>query len=291
MGLKKFLFMRFPEGRAKALTFSYDDGVEQDVRLIEILNKHNMKGTFNLNGGLYAREDKVYPEGQVHRRMTKKAISALYADGRHEVAVHSYSHPYLETLTPAMVAYEIIKDREELESQFGKIIRGMAYPMGTFSDEVVDVLKNCGILYARTTKTTEKFDIPTDWLRLPATCHHKNPRLMELAQSFVEMKVGQHPKLFYVWGHAYEFEGADNWHVIEEFTEYMSGKEDSIWYATNGEIFEYIEDYKRLIFSADGSMVKNPTARTLWFSLNNHIISIAPGETLKLDVGVKESNL
>ena len=281
--MKKMLFMRFPEGRAKALTFSYDDGVEQDIRFIELLNKYGMKGTFNLNSGLYAAEDKIYPAGQVHRRMTEKAITELYADGRHEVAVHSYTHPFLETLTPAVMAHEIIKDREKLETQFGKIVRGMAYPMGTFSDEVVDVLKNCGILYARTTKTTENFDIPTDWLRLPATCHHKNPRLMELAEQFVTQKVNHHPKMFYLWGHTYEFEGLNNWNVIEEFTEYMSGKEDTIWYATNIEIFEYIEDYKRLIYSADGTIVKNPTARKLWFSLNGHIVSLDAGETKRLD--------
>ena len=204
MAMQKFLFMRFPEGRSKALTFSYDDGVKQDIRLIEILNKYNMKGTFNLNGGLYAKDE-------AGRRMTRSQIDALFADGRHEVAVHSYSHPFLETLPPAMAAYEIIKDRETLEGQFGRIVRGMAYPMGTFSDEVVDVLKSCGILYARTTKTTEKFDIPTDWLRLPATCHHKNPRLMELAKNFVEKNVRHHPQLFYVWGHSYEFDDNHNW--------------------------------------------------------------------------------
>lgn len=268
--------MRFPEGRAKALTFSYDDGVKQDVRLIELLNRYGMKGTFNLNGGMYAQE-----EG--HRRMTERAITELYADGRHEVAVHSYNHPFLETLTPAVMTYEIVKDREKLEAQFGKIVRGMAYPMGTFSDEVVDVLKSCGILYARTTKTTEKFDIPTDWLRLPATCHHNNPRLMELAQKFVERDVKRHPQMFYLWGHTYEFDDNDNWNVIEKFAEYMSGKEDSIWYATNMEIFEYIEDYRRLIYSVDGTMVKNPTARTLWFSLNGRTVSVSAGETKRLE--------
>lgn len=282
--MNKMLFMRFPEGRAKALTFSYDDGVKQDIRFIELLNRYNMKGTFNLNSGLYATEDKVYPAGRVNRRMTEKAITELYADGRHEVAVHSYTHPFLETLTPAVMAYEIVKDREGLEAQFGKIVRGMAYPMGTFSDEVVDVLKSCGILYARTTKTTEKFDIPTDWLRLPATCHHNNPRLMELAEKFVTMKVKHHPQLFYLWGHTYEFDDNDNWNVIEAFTEYMSGKEETIWYATNIEIFEYIEDYKRLIFSVDGTVVKNPTARTLWFALNGKTVSVEAGETKRLDV-------
>ena len=84
--------------------------------------------------------------------------------------------------------------------------------------------------------------------------------------------------------YTYEFEGNDNWNVIEEFTEYMSGKEDSIWYATNVEIFEYIEDYKRLIYSVDGTMVKNPTARTLWFALNGKTVSVEAGETKRLDV-------
>ena len=35
------LRMRFPGGRKKALTFSYDDGVEQDIRLIEIMKKND----------------------------------------------------------------------------------------------------------------------------------------------------------------------------------------------------------------------------------------------------------
>ena len=33
------IFMRYPEGRAKAVTFSYDDGKEQDRRLSSLFNK------------------------------------------------------------------------------------------------------------------------------------------------------------------------------------------------------------------------------------------------------------
>ena len=43
------VFMRYPEGRAKAVTFSYDDGVVQDKRLAEIFNKYGIKATFNFN--------------------------------------------------------------------------------------------------------------------------------------------------------------------------------------------------------------------------------------------------
>ncbi|MBQ2716635.1 MAG: polysaccharide deacetylase, partial [Clostridia bacterium] len=88
-------------------------------------------------------------------------------------------------------------------------------------------------------------------------------------------------KLFYIWGHTYEFEGDDNWNVIEEFAEFMGGRDD-IWYATNIEIFEYIKDFESLVYSVDGSIVTNPTARTLYYFYNGEIGSIAPGETKRV---------
>jgi hypothetical protein len=57
----------------------------------------------------------------------------------------------------------------------------------------------------------------------------------------------------------------------------MAGREQEIWYATNIEIYEYIEDYNRLIFAANGSMVQNPPNRTLWLSLSGQNYSIVPG--------------
>ena len=270
--------MRFPEGRNRALTFSYDDGVIQDMRLVALLNKYGMKGTFNLNSGLYKPED----EKSSNRRMTEKQVTELFAGGPHEVACHAYTHPSLAEIPVGVATYEVIKDREVLEAQFGTVIRGLAYPNGSISDTVVEALRSCGIAYARTVTSTEKFNLPTDWLRLPATCHHNNPRLMELAKSFVETPVKYGPKLFYLWGHTYEFDDNDNWNVIEEFTEYMGGREQEIWYATNMEIFEYIQDFERLITSADGLTLINPTARTLWFTCNQKIYSIASGETLRL---------
>ena len=52
--LKKMMkvYNCFPEGKAKALTMSYDDGKLQDERLVSIFNKYGIKGTFNLNYGL-----------------------------------------------------------------------------------------------------------------------------------------------------------------------------------------------------------------------------------------------
>lgn len=276
-------FMRFPGGLAKALTLSYDDGVEQDIRLMEILDKYGIKATFNINSGLYAPEGTVYPAGKAHRRLPESQIVPLYSNPNHEVAVHTLTHPRLEMMPAANVAYEVIKDRENLEEAFGRAVRGMAYPYGSYNDEVVQTLKSCGIVYSRTTQSTRRFDIPTDWLRLPATCHHKDSELMALATKFASIsKNANNPQLFYLWGHSYEFEMDDNWNVIEEFAEFIGGRDD-IWYATNIEVYEYIEDYNRLIHSADGTIIKNPTSRTLYFALlGGPAYSIAPGETIKI---------
>jgi hypothetical protein len=105
---------------------------------------------------------------------------------------------------------------------------------------------------------------------------------MELAKQFVEMRVHNHPKLFCLWGHTFEFGQANNWSIVEEFASLVANRED-IWYATNIEIFQYMRDFSRLEYSADCAIIHNPTARTIYFSLGfSDIRSIAPGETLKI---------
>lgn len=273
------LIMRFPKGKAKALTLSYDDGVEQDIRLMEIMDKNGLKGTFNLNSGLYAPEGTVYQEGAFHRRLTARQVTEAYAHSGHEVAVHGLTHPFLEQLPENMAMWELLKDRENLENQFHTIVRGMAYPFGTYDDKTVDCLKKAGLVYGRTVISSHSFDIPKDWLRLEATCHHNDPELMSLAKKFVEETPYGNPWLFYLWGHSYEFEVNDNWNIIEEFAAFTGGHDD-IWYATNIQIYNYIQAWQRLEFSVDGSLAYNPTATELYFQISmekQEVHCIQPG--------------
>lgn len=272
------IFMRFPGGKARALTLSYDDGVEQDIRLIGIMKQYGLKGTFNLNSGLYAPEGTVYPEGHIHRRMTKEQAIDLYKESGMEVAVHALTHPFLEQLSVNECTWEVIADRMNLEQEYDVIVRGMAYPFGTYSDQVVNVLENCGIAYSRTVEATHRFDVPKDWMRLPSTCHHNDPKLMELAHTLVETEWKRTPALFYLWGHSYEFEADNNWNVIEEFAAYIGGRED-IWYATNIEVYDYVKAYERLMFSTDGKKVYNPTNMEVFFAKDEQIICAKPGTT------------
>ncbi len=272
--------MRLKDGKIKVLTLSYDDGVVQDIRLIEIMNKHGLKGTFNINSGLYLPEDTV--REKFYGRLKLSEAKALYTNSGHEVAVHAYTHPFLEQLDSAEVIYEIAEDRKNLEAQFGQIVRGMAYPFGTYSDEVIDVLKKCHIAYSRTTKATLQFKLPENWLTLHPTCHHNHEKLDELIHEFVEGNLRYtNPQMFYLWGHSYEFDNNDNWDVIEKFAAYAGGHDD-IWYATNIEIYDYVEAYKSLKTSYDKKIVHNPSCIDVWFEHKGEVHCVKGGETIKL---------
>ena len=283
------IYMRFPNQCAKAVTLSYDDGTEQDARLMEILNRHGMKGTFNISAGLYSPEGKQFPEGTVCRRMTRQAAIALYKDSGHEVAIHGYSHPFLEQMPSSRIALEVLEDRVHHERDYGCIVRGMAYPFGSFDQTVIDALKSAGIVYSRTVSSTGKFTVPTDWYRLNPTCKHTDARLKELTGNFLAAKGDKTPMLFYLWGHSFEFDSDHNWDVIENFCAEIGGRAD-IWYATNLEIYDYVQAYQRLIWSADAGRVYNPSSIPVSFKL--HVIhpeeethqtyTVGPNETLNL---------
>ena len=90
----------------------------------------------------------------------------------------------------------------------------MSYPYGCYSDEVVAVAKAQGILYSRTTVATGEFHLPADFLRWHSTCHHGDPRLLDLGKKFLAAP-DMGLSLMYVWGHSFEFAWGDSWHIIE----------------------------------------------------------------------------
>ncbi len=275
------MYMKLKDGKSKVLTLSYDDAVVQDIRLIGILDKYGLKGTFNINTGMYLPEDTV--REKYYGRMKLSEAQALYIGSGHEVAVHSLTHPFLEQMKWDEVAVEILEDRKNIEKQYGTLAQGMAYPYATYNNDVVEILKRSGICYSRTAKATLGFGFPENWLLLHPTCHHRDPKLMELARHFVEdhARYANANWMFYVWGHSYEFDRDKNWELIEEFAKYVGGRED-IWYATNIEIYDYIKAYEALQTSVDKSIIHNPTTKDVWFIKDEKTYCVHAGETLRL---------
>jgi len=268
-----------PGGKKKALTLSYDDGVTQDRQLLNILNKYDIKCTFNLNSGLIKRG---YEWHYNDVRISKLKIDELQKTYEgHEIAVHSYNHPHLEILTNDQLVYEIYEDRKTLETWFNRPIRGMAYPFGSFNQHVQEVINNLGIEYARTAKSTGKFDFPNNLLEWNPTSHHDSQNILELVNSFLKKEPTDLPLLFYLWGHSYEFEVNNNWGHIEKICSVMANNPD-IWYATNQEIVYYYQALKNLKYSLDGNHVYNPSGLSIWILKNNHVYKIQPGEVVTL---------
>ncbi len=270
-------FMRFPEGRKKAFTLSYDDGHRCDLRFIDILNKYGLKSTFNLNMGIVA-------DSKENSRLMREEYTCYEG---HEVATHGYTHPFFSQLPPEMVSYEIVKDRSEAEQFFGKIIRGHAYAYGDYDDKAIEILRNAGIVYARGVKSTHNFKIPRNFLEWQPTCHHNDAQLMELIDKFLSDNPPAESYVMYVWGHTYEFDFGverNNWDYAEEFCKKIAGHEDTVWYAANIEIYDYIHAYKQLQFSMDGTLVHNPTSTDLWIGEHHkdETVKIPAGQTVRI---------
>jgi len=265
----------WPHGMEGALTTSWDDGTEFDRRLIDIFNANGIKGTFNLNSGKFNLTKK---QTNWNSYISSDEVKTLYAG--HEVAVHTVSHPWLQRQSSDMILSEIIHDRRNLEALVNYPVRGMALPFGTQDERVKDILKASGILYVRPTrKSNSPFELPGDFMDWGVTCHHKAD-LKLLWKEFVEYRRNT-DKIFYLWGHSYEFNNDDNWQHIEEFCG-IAGKTKNIWLATNMEIYEYVTAWRSLQCSVDVDYIKNITATTVWIKNDEKVIEIAPGKVVSL---------
>lgn len=283
----RYRFLRFPEGKPKAVTLSYDDGVREDIRLSEIVSSYCMKATFNINSALMSEDSN-------DRHLSANEIQEHILDKGHEIAVHGANHVAMGIATPINGIIDVLKGRSDLEKRFKQIVRGMAYPdsginlfdCGNSYEQIKHSLSKLGIAYARTAcADNNAFEMPDDWHAWMPTTHHNNPKAMEWANEFVKLDInqkfgtGRRPRLYYLWGHSYEFERHDNWEVLEGLCEKLAYHDD-IWYATNMEIYEYVMAYQSLVFSVDNSMVSNPTMHTVWFDVDGEQYKISPGETI-----------
>ncbi len=275
----KYSKLLFPNFLNKCLTLSYDDGVKQDVKFCEILKKYGLKCTFNINSGQFGKTE-------TDGRLTKKQVLSLYNDKDFEVAVHGSQHLDLTQEAKATAIKDVVTDKDTLENLFNRVILGMAYAFGTYNQEVVEILQNCDIKYSRTTISTNTFALPENFLTWHPTCHHRDENLFKLLNEFLN-KENSHgswfneARLFYLWGHTYEFDDYNEWGIIENFAKEVGGRKD-VWFATNQEVYNYITAYKNLQFSVSGSLIYNPTSVDVYLLINGKQIIAKKGETTKI---------
>lgn len=227
------------DGKMKALTFSFDDGLMQDVRLVEMFNKYSLKCTFNLNSARLGMQNPFSVLNFEHSIVKKEDVKYIYEG--HEIAAHTLTHAYLPTIEDENeIIRQVEEDRLALSDIVGYEVLGMAYPGGgqNNDDRVAEIIKqNTGVRYSRTITSTYNFEPQNNLYRFDPSVHivASWDGSMRLAEEFISMNTDS-PKIFYVWGHSFEFDyEPSSWDKLEEFCKLVSGRED-IFYATNKEI-------------------------------------------------------
>ena len=264
--MNRIKFNLYPGNKKRAVTFSYDDGRIYDEKMTKIFDRYGAKCTYNLNSNNLVRE------GYIDKAFVRELSS------RHEIACHSYTHPHLNRIPPDKLILEIYEDRKALEDITGKPVFGMAYPFGSTADENVSAaLKACGIKYCRTTAATHAFGIPDNWRQWHPTCHHDNA--VDDARRFVNDRWAL--PLLYVWGHSYNFNDDSSWAILDELFEILSAAD--VWYATNGEIYDYLNAIKGLRITLNESCVYNPSATTVYATVDNKPMAFEACKTTVLD--------
>ena len=226
-------------GKKKAPTVSSDDGVTQDIRLVEILNRYGLKGTFNINSGLLGLPGALHRDwGKInHTKIKASEVKELYAG--HEVAVHSLTHPTLVGLEEETIIRQVEEDRKALEGLCGYPIVGMAYPNGPFDKRVIKAIsENTPIRYSRTTESTHSFEVQKEnLLAYNPTVYYREDCLEEMIDKFLESE-SEEDQLLYIWGHSYELDDkniAIDWETFDRLCKKLAFRKD-IFYGTNKEV-------------------------------------------------------
>ena len=227
-------------GKKKAITFSYDDGVTQDIRLIGLFDKYGLKCTFNINSGLLGRKMNFVREGKEisHQRIEKAELARIYKN--HEVAAHTLTHPDLTTLPEKDIIEQVERDRLTLSDIVGYEVFMMAYPGGGVNndDRVAQVIRDyTGIRFSRTISSTYSFAPQENLYRFDPTVYQHGDgikKVRELAQRLFEGD-SEKPQLLYIWGHSFELDIHDDWAELEELFKFISNRSD-VFYGTNSQV-------------------------------------------------------
>lgn len=266
----------WPEGLSGAMSQTWDDGQIYDRKLIDRMNHYGIKGSFNLNSYSLGRS---IDEGfaSLGEFVTRDEIKKLYQG--HELALHTVHHPWMAAWGKDGIRTQLIQNKIDLESCVGYPIKGMALPFNRSSPEIRSCAKELGIKYIRGGNGAPDTITPEDF-------HHwqYNTNFVKYDRVAIEhfIKTPYPQKLFTLMGHSFEMERLENgWEKLEEILKEWS-EIPNIWYATFLEIFEYIDAFKRLEWTFNGQVVKNPNAVDLYLRVNKKVIKIESGATISI---------
>ena len=261
----------YPSGKAKAFNITYDDGVLQDVRFVELMNRYGLKGTFNLNSELMETEfEWTHPNGMTVKRLPSAVVAELYQN--HEVASHTLTHPYLSSLTEPEVMRQMAQDKEKLEQLTGKPVLGFAGPFHHWSSMIMECAQRCGFEYARNAEERYCYAPPEDYYSWSAGTYHIKPGFRDFVEDFFHTE--EELALCQIVGHSYDLDAEAMWDSMESVLQQVAGDE-SILSMTNLELVRYLKAMRSALITEN--RIYNPSDMPLWFEKDGEVICVLPG--------------
>ena len=193
----------------KIFLLSFDDGTVWDRRFVELLNRYAMRGTFNLNSGL---EDFVWEyQGKPVIRQKLRETTEQYRG--HEVASHTRTHPWLNSLTPPQLRREVEADCAAIKEIFSLDEIGFGVPFTACGEREIGIIRKY-VRYIRHSAFSDSFALPQDEYHIPIHGLYHDPDIRKKIRRFAESTLPV--SLFVMAGHSYEFEIENHWAYIEE---------------------------------------------------------------------------
>lgn len=265
----------YPGGKEKAFNVSYDDGVTQDVRFVQMLNRYGLKGTFNLNSALMKEDFRwIHECGMTIRRLPEQVARELYRG--HEVASHTAHHPYMHDLNQGQILQELWYDRYHLEKMLGMEVSGFAVPFTYYSPLIEESARKVGFEYARISEETNSYDIPGDFHRWTGSKFHWDEDLEAFVDGF--LRTEQELALCQIVGHSYDLDVMGIWERMERIFRKVSG-DGTVWPVTHIELVRYLRAMDRAVIWDSG--VRNDSNCPLWFRIDGKITELHPGDLVE----------
>ena len=264
----------YPGGKTKAFNISYDDGVIQDIRFVELLNKYGLKATFNLNYGLMRSGFTWQHEcGMTVRRIPEEQVAAVYAG--HEIASHSFTHPYFDNMGETEILKELGADKFFLEQLSGREVAGYATPFYYYSNLMANCVRHCGFAYARISEESNDYSVPADYYRWRGSKFHWDSDLEDFVRGFLE--TDQELALCQLVGHSYDLDVMNLWDTMDRICGWVS-ESGEVWGATHIDIVRYLRSMDKARITR--TQIVNESDDELWFRVNRSRVKLSPGEKI-----------
>jgi len=218
-----------------SISFTWDDGAEEDIRLAELSNKFNIPGIFFI------------PHHNAERPViTSYKILDLFKEN-FEIGAHTYSHQYLTKINPQDIKEELQRGKSFLEDIINDEIKHFCLPGGFYNKSILKLSK----CYFKTVRTADTCYIGQSTSLIKPTFHFYNRGFNSLAynsikkESFIIFKylllskyknnyfelvkdvltrLNYNPTVdakIIFWGHSWEIEQYSLWDKLEDLFCYL----------------------------------------------------------------------